>query len=288
MLRNDHELGSTARRAFTLIELLLVIGVVVVLIGLLLPGIQRVRESAAQIQCSNNLKQLGLALQSHNDLYGRFPIGDDFGYANPTGKPLTFYTSVLPFIEQHNNSLANGTPIPLFFCPSRRVPLQGGRPHDYGAGHHPDWWHWWSADARGKWSILGGPYIYDPVLGGRIGNAAVSLVQVANADGAANTMLLTHKGVSPQNAGGTPSSHLPNSWTCGVGHWDHKRNPTMFVAESDSQQMECFLGSPHPGAMPALLADGSVRKVRYDLAARFIVSLWAWNDGNALPSEVFE
>lgn len=93
------------RKGFTLVELLVVIAIIGVLVGLLLPAVQAAREAARRMSCSNNLKQLGLALHNYHDTYGTFPSAshaNDRNSANGGPHSRTAWVAILPFVEQQN------------------------------------------------------------------------------------------------------------------------------------------------------------------------------------------
>jgi len=116
---------------FTLIELLVVIAIISVLVGLLLPAVQKARESASRIKCANNLKQIGLAMHNYHDAHKRLPPS-----RLSIGESPSWAWEILPQLEHENlyrlwpigtlifkvDPVALQTPVPTYFCPTRRKP----------------------------------------------------------------------------------------------------------------------------------------------------------------------
>jgi prepilin-type N-terminal cleavage/methylation domain-containing protein/prepilin-type processing-associated H-X9-DG protein len=180
-------LSQAPRAGFTLIELLVVIAIIAVLIGLLVPAVQKVREAANRASCTNNLKQLGLAHHGYHDTYRHF-------VATYVTGGHSEYRLILPWIEQDNQNnvtYIQAAPIPTFICPSRRG--NDRQWADYAGGFSPlQQMPATSTDPRvialqNAYSILDN------------GSKNLTMAHISNADGLSSTLLYAHKFVQPKN-----------------------------------------------------------------------------------------
>jgi len=273
------------RRGFTLIELLVVIAIIAILIGMLLPAVQKVREAAARATCQNNLKQIGLGLQNHHDQLGFFPTGGDLPWAGgsigvgsmPTGHdcPAGWPFQILSFLEQSNvHRSGYGTPqtitIPVYYCPSRRkTSRQSGRAlMDYASATPADaansWDQFWYGEIWSvpTWASYKGVIIRSKTTG----RARITMNSIT--DGSSNTLLVSEKQLNPGNyeAG---DWHDDQGWIDGwdpdiVRYTGFQPNADSLYGRQGGWEGYRF-GSAHPAGINALFADGSVRLISYSV-----------------------
>ena len=302
-----------ARRAFTLIELLVVIAIIAVLIGLLLPAVQKVREAAARLKCQNNLKQLGIACHNYHDANNRLPAGMDVRVpqncrplpSDCRGTPL--FHLLLPYIEQDNLWRqyepfryspggwdvvpawpGQDTPLAAYKCPSADgVPGFGELPtrRDYfgvTGGRTP---------TAGGWR--GAVYI-DGLFGI---NQYRTLTTVS--DGTSNTLMIGES-VSPGNGGYSGLVPGPTGWNAGPScvqgcplsdqQTGYGLRPTSRPLNSPWaanlwESNDAPFSSKHPGGAQFVFADGHVQFLRESIDLTTYRGLSTFAGGEVLGND---
>jgi prepilin-type N-terminal cleavage/methylation domain-containing protein len=301
--------GRLSRKAFTLIELLVVIAIIAVLLGLLLPAVQRIREAANRTACQNNLKQIGLALHNYHDSHGSFPAGylaRNSKVPGFTAPGWGWHAQLLPFLEQDNlyrqinlslpvehpsQEAARTNVLKVFVCPSDRE-----------TGLFP------VLDAEGKVVAQAATTSYAACYGagGEIGdepgsgnglffrNSRVRFADVT--DGTSNTLAVGERAALFTKAawagcltGGT-TRVTPGASTSSTAVEDP---PTQALAHTGSHTLndpqadpDDFF-TPHVSVGQFLFGDGSVRTVRISVSLAILQALSTRAGGEAVDSNNF-
>ena len=275
----------TERRGFTLIELLVVIAIIAVLIGLLLPAVQKVRAAAARAQCTNHLKQMALATHGYHDVVQKFPYATrDYQPGEATASYVTGQILILPYLEQDavamrwnpdlprdstddgdgdgfTNASLQQMLIPSFTCPTMSPPtgsLGGTENRAYCS-------YLFNAGSPNVTALHYGP---EPRFDGPIvpvkdrtpgspNTAPVNILAIT--DGTSNTFLIGETDFQPM---GVPSTSYGGVWSYGyIGYsWGTTAHP--FNKHDNTGTVYGAFRSEHTGGGSFAMTDGSVRFLR--------------------------
>ncbi len=275
----------------------MVIAIIAILIGLLLPAVQKVREAAARMSCSNNLKQMGLGLHGFHDANGVLPTDGaysasqtvapktqttNWGFGAPNvdaqHQPGSWAYAILPYVEQTSayQQVAQGAGVKIYGCPSR----SRQNPQTCFAGADPVWGATWYYDYQNlnpwlKTDYAANENVFPPSIGGNL-----MLLNVT--DGLSNTIFVGEKSMDPR------------AYNTGGWYWDEPvftggaggtgRNGTGLYRDGPGVNFANNWGSAHTAGAMFLFGDGSVHYLSFSVSATDFAAALTPTGGEPPPS----